>query len=142
MKLSLKRNSGFTLIELIMVIALLGFLAVSAIPQFFDLSGKAKRAAEGGVAGGVRGGLATKIANNAATGAATIIPAALDGIAATPQDCDTAAVNFCFDDVIPGGVREPGWEKTTATTYTGPCGGVYTYDSTTGAFSTTTAPSC
>jgi MSHA pilin protein MshA len=45
------RQSGFTLIELVMVIVLIGVLAAIAIPKFVDLSGDAKRAATEGVAG-------------------------------------------------------------------------------------------
>lgn len=45
------RQSGFTLIELVMVIVLIGVLAAIAIPKFVDLSGDAKRAAAEGVAG-------------------------------------------------------------------------------------------
>ena len=45
------RQGGFTLIELVIVIVILGILAVVAIPQFIDLSGDANRAAVQGVAG-------------------------------------------------------------------------------------------
>jgi prepilin-type N-terminal cleavage/methylation domain-containing protein len=46
-------QSGFTLIELVMVIAILGILAVSAVPKFIDLSGQASQAAVDGVAGAI-----------------------------------------------------------------------------------------
>ena len=45
------RQSGFTLIELVVVIVILGILAVVAVPQFIDLSGDARTAAVTGVAG-------------------------------------------------------------------------------------------
>ncbi len=45
------KQRGFTLIELVIVIVILGILAVVAIPQFIDLSGDANRAAVQGVAG-------------------------------------------------------------------------------------------
>lgn len=44
---------GFTLIELVMVIVILGVLAAVAIPKFVDLKGDATTAATQGVAGGL-----------------------------------------------------------------------------------------
>lgn len=44
---------GFTLIELVMVIVILGVLAAVAIPKFVDLKGDAAQAAVNGVAGGL-----------------------------------------------------------------------------------------
>jgi MSHA pilin protein MshA len=44
-------QAGFTMIELIVVIVILGVLAAVAMPKFTDLSGEAKAAALQGVAG-------------------------------------------------------------------------------------------
>ena len=40
----MKKQSGFTLIELVIVVVILGFLAVTAIPKFLDLTDQSKQA--------------------------------------------------------------------------------------------------
>lgn len=46
----MKKQKGFTLIELVMVIVIIGILAVTAMPNFINLSGDAQQAATDGVA--------------------------------------------------------------------------------------------
>lgn len=48
----MKKQSGFTLIELVIVVVILGFMAVTAIPKFLDLTDQAKKANVEGMAGG------------------------------------------------------------------------------------------
>ena len=50
----MKRQSGFTLIELIIVIVILGILAVTAAPQFFNFGGDARSSTVRGMEGSVK----------------------------------------------------------------------------------------
>jgi MSHA pilin protein MshA len=68
-----RKQAGFTLIELIAVMLILAILAVVAVPQFVDLRTDARRAATQGVAGALASGSSLNFAQrslNAASGVA------------------------------------------------------------------------
>ncbi|MCG3730098.1 type II secretion system protein [Vibrio cincinnatiensis] len=51
----MKRQGGFTLIELVVVIVILGILAVTAAPRFLNLQGDAREASLKGLQGAMKG---------------------------------------------------------------------------------------
>ncbi len=149
---NLRHEGGFTLIELIMVIVILGLLAAVAIPKFTDMSTEAQIASEKGMVGGVKSGIATlhagALGKNSCGGVylgATMTalpgcwPSVLDAVA-------DPAVNSAglFGDVLEQGgtTSSDNWSKPTATTYTGPATDTWTYDNTTGSITCTAGPHC
>lgn len=64
-KLQQKAKAGFTLVELVIVIVVLGILAAVAIPKFFDFTTDANQAACEGALGGVRSGISNFYAYSA-----------------------------------------------------------------------------
>jgi len=77
----LNKSKGFTLIELVVVIVILGILAATAAPKFIDLTGDAKKSAMEGVQGSIESAVsimhAKALVNNAASGSTTI---EIDGV--------------------------------------------------------------
>ena len=63
---------GFTLIELVMVIVILGVLAAVAIPRFIDMRGDANTAALNGVAGALSSAAAINFAARSAGNAGAL----------------------------------------------------------------------
>ena len=95
----MKRQSGFTLIELVMVIVILGVLAAVAIPKFVDLKGDAQTAATQGMAGNLASASAINYAARSANSAKGVSVAdcadvvnALQGGLPTPYSVASAAV--------------------------------------------------
>ena len=60
-------NRGFTLIELVIIIAVLGILAAVAIPKYANITSESKEAAARGALGGLRSGITIYYANQAVT---------------------------------------------------------------------------
>lgn len=74
-----KQQGGFTLIELVLVIVILGILAAAALPRFSDLSTQARVASLNGLAGGIRSAAAIAKATQLAQGLTSVTDVTLDG---------------------------------------------------------------
>lgn len=67
-------SKGFTLIELIMVIVILGILSAVAVPKFFDLTTQAKTKNQASVIGNIKSGLNLYAANKIVTTGSRAFP--------------------------------------------------------------------
>ncbi|MCG7584292.1 type II secretion system protein [Photobacterium sp. OFAV2-7] len=77
----MKRQGGFTLIELVVVIVILGILAVTAAPKFMNFQDDARIASLQGLKGGIDGGASIVYGKAALTGQDSKTGVTVEGIA-------------------------------------------------------------
>jgi prepilin-type N-terminal cleavage/methylation domain-containing protein len=84
-------HKGFTLIELVIIIAVLGILAAVAIPKYSNITSESKEAAARGALGGLRSGITIFYANEAVT----------TGTASWPSVVQLSAPGTVMEQAVP-----------------------------------------
>ncbi len=120
----LKKEEGFTLVEVIAVLVILGILAAVAIPKFFDMQETARTKAIEGAIGELNGQVALSFAQNALNGGTAGLYDGYDGdlgnqFSVTGQGVDapatgtigfvTPAGHFWTLTWAPGDTDKPGY---------------------------------
>lgn len=75
----MNRQAGFTLVELVVVIVILGLLAATALPRFINVTTDARISSLNGVAGGLRSAAALARAEYVVTGNNAAATVTMDG---------------------------------------------------------------
>ena len=78
-----KQQSGFTLVELIVVVVILGILSAYAVPRFFSLSGEARVSTVNAMAGALRSAAALAHTKQRANGAGANASVDAQGVTVT-----------------------------------------------------------
>lgn len=127
------RQRGFTFIELILLITVLGLLAVSAVPRFIGTTDAEEENSRDAIVSAVRAGVALYKANGMVDGdGEASYPSMLDAVSAE-NDCDEN--NPCFVNVLFSGIEDDAWRKLEARSYKHiSTGTVYEYDAGDGSF--------
>jgi len=130
----MKNASGFTMIELVMVIVILGALSIVAVPRYLDMKKEAAEAAEEGVVGAVRAGIHAYRMNRILSGGIgnRINPPYLDNAWGT-GDASLSKPFFAY--VLSKGITDENWNKAAFNRYHFKrTGNTYTYDNRSGSF--------
>lgn len=126
------KQQGFTLIELIVVIVILGILAVTAAPKFISFTGDANKSTLQGLKAGLSGGMALTYSKAAIAGVETVAASTSANVATVyGYPAGTAASILATVDISAATDKSADWvyNITTGTVVLAPVGKVDTVSS-------------
>ncbi|NQT07160.1 MAG: prepilin-type N-terminal cleavage/methylation domain-containing protein [Candidatus Omnitrophica bacterium] len=124
-----KALGGFTLIELIMTVVILGIIATVSIPKFIDLRSDATAKKEAYTVGSIKDGIYIEHTRRLIL---DMTPQYIENLDDQGYPSNASASTPLFDHVVTGITAE--WEKTGEFVYKGPTGREYAYNPDDGTF--------
>lgn len=119
---TIQNAKGFTLVELILCIAIVGMLTAAIAPSFGSLMANSAKTSVKGTVGAIQSAINVKMGENLLNGSSELWPTTLDDDGGAVGVCSSRG---CFAEVLSQPLTAPGWYKTSEGSYSYDANGIY-----------------